>query len=259
MLASRGMTTSQTFDISLFQTVPQADTPSMIALGNRLLQLVPKKSTAEVKAGAKKMRMALDALSSAFSAPTGKPASTKAKRQADVRIDRAWGALYYRIEACASLPNDEYPDAAEATHILDTFFAEGLAFLLLPYETEWAESDKRLMQIDADSNLSKTLDRIAGTLYVAEIRKAHDLYGAALGTTAATAQSEDSSLSLDGPLKAFRKGVAQYARALLATVDEDEPTTITALFNALSPLVELRDRLAASKTKAPAEVEPKAG
>ena len=245
---------TEPFDSSPYQSIPNADVPSIIALVNKLLQLTPKKSTAEVKAAAKKMRFAVDALSEVFAAPAPIKSTTPAqKRLADTRIDRAWSALYRRVEACSMLPTEEYTDAKEAQGVLEGFFSEGLKFLTLPYEAEWAESNRRLQQIDADADLAKTLTRLAGDLYLPEIRKAHTLYGDILGITAPAAKEESVSAALDIPLQSLRRAISQYLRAMVATVDEDEPNTVSGVVRALAPIVELRERKRSSSPVAPAQ------
>lgn len=238
------MTSSEDFfDPSPYQRIPNTDAPTGIALATQLLALLPKRVTPEQKNAGRKLKAALDELAEVFraNAPRPKDSSAAERRQADLRLDRAWSALFRRVEACSLLPA-EYPESARAARLLEGFFSEGLGFLTLSFEAEWAESKRRLEQIDSEPALAKELEQLAGTLFLSEVRKAHEQDGIALGMTGKPRENTQAP-SLDAPLRALRRAVVQYARATVATADEDEPETIRRVEAALEPIPRLREQL----------------
>jgi hypothetical protein len=108
------------------------------------------------------------------------------------------------------------PGSKAAPH---TLFPEGLTFLQLAYNAEWAESQQRIARIDKD-NLAGEIEELAGPEFLAEVRKAHDNYGRVLGITKAAKGNEPSNL-ID-PLRAVGKAIVQYALKLAGMAGDSE-------------------------------------
>ncbi len=220
------------FDPSAYVRKPVINVASGFALGCALVAACPKAAPADVKRAVRKLRSAVVNLQQEWL----KRDKTKPKtdrRGADRRLDNAWGALFGRLESYARLPADEYPDAARAAELLTAMFSDGLGFVKLPYEQEWAESDKRLRLVETNK-LAGDIDRVAGPMFLAEVRRAHELYGKALGVTEAVATYEEASLA--GPLRAVQDAVVGYALRLIATAEEDDPSSVAMVRAALAPL-----------------------
>jgi hypothetical protein len=82
------------------------------------------------------------------------------------------------LESYADLPENEAADAADAARILQSLLPDGLQFLKLPYQEQWAERDKRLNRID-DEGHAKAIERMYDARFLRALRTAHDEYGGA--------------------------------------------------------------------------------
>src|SRR5262249_4899345 len=162
--------------------------------------------------------------------------SEQIRRKADTATDNAWSAVQRRLAAYGQLPVDRYPEAARAQEIDDLIFPDGLRFLTLPWKTQWAEGDKRLKQID-EGGLAADIDRLAGSVFLAEVRRTHDEYGIALGIETPLAEAE-SPANVGEPLLELRRDLKRYALQIIATADADNPATIEAAEKALAPIEE---------------------
>ena len=78
------------------------------------------------------------------------------------------------------------PEAKLAATLYELLFPEGLKFLAMAFEKQWAESEQRLKQI-GDGPIAKQLATLVGDFLLAELRTAHTEYGRVLGITAAKA------------------------------------------------------------------------
>ena len=116
-------------------------------------------------------------------------------------------------------------------------FPDGLTFLKLAYTAEWAESEKRLEQID-DGKLANELDAVAGPEFLAELRLAHKAYGEALGVTKASPAAPQAPALLE-PLRTVQAALAGYALQLAAWAEAD-PAAVATVRKALRPLDDYR-------------------
>lgn len=241
------MSNSVIFDASLYTRPPQLNVASAVGLGTQLLVAMPKKPTASVHKAAKRLRTSILALQKAWGEAHGK-AAAEDPRPADHAIDNAWSNCYQRLEAYANLPLERHPKAARAGELLAILFPDGLAFLKLPYEQEWAESEKRLDRIAKDK-LEKELALFAGEEFVSELKHAHARYGAALGTTTKKEPAADPTRLVE-PLRAATNAITFYTTQLAATVDPEEPETASAARISLAPVDELRQGRARRASRA---------
>lgn len=245
---------SDDFDPTPYVRPPQYDVASGFALGVSLLSAVPEGAPENVRKAAKKLRVATVDLRQAWTS-TGHSAPME-KRPADIRVDKAWGALYGRLDAYASLPSGEHKLAKRAAELLDVIYPDGLQFLTLPYNAEWAEGEKRLRLIE-DDELEGDIDTLAGPEFLAEVRKAHKIYGEALGVTKAAAEVKRANLV--DPLKALGRAITQYALQVIALVDDEKPESVEMVKRALRPIDDYRSDAAHRVAKADKEDLPPPG
>lgn len=226
---------SDEFDASPYVRPPVIDVGSGIALGIALLSALPKSAPDDVKKAARKLRKSVVTLQGAWE-KAGGPAGPRDKRPADQATDNAWACLHGRLSDYAALPAAQWPKAARAQDLIDQLFPDGLTFLQLPYATEWAESEKRLARIEANK-LANDIDALAGSEFLAEVRRAHAHYGLVLGITKAA--KGDGPENLADPLRALGKSIVQYALKLVGLASDSEES-LRMVRAALRPIDEHR-------------------
>jgi hypothetical protein len=238
------------FDPTAYWTIPLLDTASTITLGTKLLRAAPKPLPRELQRPIKQVRATLLDLQTAFAAQAASASPGADKRKADAALDNAWSGLHKRLTAWTHLPADAYPERAEATRLLDTLFADGLSFLSVSYEAEWAESDRRLRQIEGE-RLGSTLERLAGGPFVAEVRRAHAAYGDALGVTGAP-RPKPAPVDVATPFNELRAAIRTYVRKAVGLVDDDDGGQSAELVQrALAPLDEAKAKRRRSPSTEP--------
>jgi len=120
----------------------------------------------------------------------------------------------------------------------------GLAFLRLPYEQQWAQSEQRLRQL-ADDELGNAVESLVGDFVLAELREAHAEYGRVLGITDAKAGAPVAPNMLE-QLRAVQQAIASYALQLVAAAHADTEL-VASVRKALRPLDELRQAQAQAR------------
>lgn len=240
------------FDPTPYARMPRLNTPSGVWLSISLLSAFPKKPPAlpeRVTNAGHKLRTATIALQRAWKDSTRTARSET--RLADNAIDRAWGALHGRLDDYASLPEDDFPNAARAAELLRLVFTDGLAFLKLKYRDEWAESGKRLTKID-DDGLQADIDKLAGPEFLANVKSAHERYGKVL---AITEPAGDAEPGLVEPLQAVIDSIRSLLTQLVSVADE-KPELIPAVHGVLKPIDDFRDREQEARRAAASGKEP---
>ncbi|WP_437279987.1 hypothetical protein WME90_05345 [Sorangium sp. So ce375] len=239
------MAKSIPFDPTPYLRPPKLDVRQAVALAIALLSALPRDATDGMKRTARAVRKATLAMNKAWdqkrrAAGAPKPAS---KAKADYRVDTAWAALKMRVDACAFLPATAHPRAERAKEISQILFPEGLEFLKLSMDLEWAESNALLGRIAEDDALGKDLVAIAGPEFLAEVRAAHEAYGEVLGITKAHETPADVA-ALREPLRELVSAIGDYMLQVVAGVDRERPETVQSARAALAPLDRLRQAAA---------------
>src|SRR5690606_14238457 len=103
-----------------------------------------------------------------------------------------------------------------------------------------------------DKSLAADIDRLCGPVFLAELRRAHQAYGDALGLTQAKPVPQAAEIA--GALLACRSAIRFYARRVVALADEEEPETERLVQRALEPIVEAQED--ARRRRASNESEP---
>jgi hypothetical protein len=130
---------------------------------------------------------------------------------------------------------------------LEKLFPNGLTFVLLPYLSEWSESQQRLRRIDAQ-NLAKALATATGHEgFLEAIRTAHTGYGKVLGITEANGEPEAPSLAQG--LYDVRAAIVLYVVQVIAWAQLDEGRFLEAGFRALKPIDVVRAACARSSER----------
>lgn len=231
------------FDADKYK-IPAGNIPAILALGRGLVSAYRKDAPPLVKKIRKRLDEAITSLEEAW-AKLDAAAGGLDPRLADNAVDSAHAAIAAVLDSYSWLPRHLDPkDVADAKLAHDRLYGEGLSFLKLPFPEEWAESEKRVKRIQ-DENLQGTLERICGKPLVAALFQSHKEYGAALGIT----QAEDPIIvkKVGEPFSTITTVVNQYVRAVIGSVDEDEPETVELATAMLRPVEVYRERILAAR------------
>ena len=228
----------QDLEPTRYLRTPILDVPGGVALGIALLTAAGKDLPAAAKRAAKVLRQAVVALQGDWAAQRTAGLTTEEdKRPADQRLDRVWAAVGARLQTLADLPQT-IAEAKQATQLYARLFPDGLAFLRLPYERQWAESEQRLKQL-ADEEMGAAVEELVGEFVLIELRDAHANYGRVLGITSARAQATVAPNLLD-PLRTVQQAIVAYALQVVAAAHAD-PELMGAARAALRPIDALRE------------------
>lgn len=233
---------SVSFDPSVYHRPPVISTASGFTLGCALITAMPKKSPDMVRRTAEILRADTMALQASWIAKD-KEFKAEFRRKTDTWADNAWGALHGRIESYRRLPGAKYPLVGRAEEILALLFSEGLSFVLLPYDEQWAESEKRMKKIEMNA-LEKDIEAIAGSEFLENLREAHEAYGKLTGTTEPKAPV--TKVTVGDPLRKVQVAIGRYARQW-AALAEDSPDLLEMATMALAPIDRLREKQASSR------------
>jgi hypothetical protein len=174
-------------------------------------------------------------------------------RGADRRVDVSWAGLHGRVSCYAELPQDKYPKAARAQALLARIFGEGLAFLNLPYDQEWAHGQALLETMDREG-LAKELEELAGPEFVAEVRDAQKAFGAVLKQLGQEKMKE--RVLVANLLKEIARAVSVYAVQVIGWAEAGGEAEQTAAAAALRPIDEFRAANARKPKKADVKPQP---
>jgi hypothetical protein len=176
---------TRSFSAAGLVRLPHLSSSSAVALGDRLLAVAAKQPSVpallvashERLGGAhgelREARVFMDEVQAAD--PNAAPA-------ADLWVDTTWGALYWFLKAWARLTSagGRVEERGErAKHLLEGVFSDGLRFLKLPYDQEWAETQKRLDRLHKP-DFAEHIEAIGARPFVEAVERAFEAYSAAL-------------------------------------------------------------------------------
>jgi hypothetical protein len=230
-------------DVSLYFQVPIFDVPSGLALAKSLEATSSKRLPPVCLERLSEMNESAEALSVVWRANA---VAAVDKRPADAALDAIWGGIHARLSAYSALPAANYPVAAKALEIKERLFPDGLGFLKLAYVEEWAESDKRMRQIE-DLKLEGALEKFVGRDFVEQLGKAHEVYGAVLGITR-DGRPRAELPDLQEKLREVRQTMAAYVLSLVAHVGKDADM-VALIRHALRPIDEFRANAGARRAR----------
>lgn len=233
------MVLPQPLALTDYTTAPRLSASSAVSLGIALLTVVPKPAPQAVRIAATRLRTAVVDLQRDWGRELEATPASTIPRDADLRLDRAVRATALRLEAYALLAPERVPEAEPAKAAYGRLFPQGLRFLNLPYEEQWAHCQRLLEAIDADEALAADLEELVGESILAELRAAQEAYGDALGITTERAAAEVVPL-LDR-IGAVRAAIIGYALQIVAMQDVDSGR-LAAARRALAPIDERKAR-----------------
>ncbi|MFT3764121.1 MAG: hypothetical protein QM820_01170 [Minicystis sp.] len=168
----------------------------------------------------------------------GEGEDTPQVRAADDVEDNAFRALIGFLRAVALLPADRHPESAEAQEILDTVFADGLAFINIRPEKEWEEANIRLGLLES-RGYDKTIAKLGGQSFLDELAYAHGKYGEALGIS--TIPEQQVPPAVRRRFLAAMESVRTYVLRVTAHISRKDPKTAELAERLLKPLAEWKD------------------
>lgn len=225
------------FDANIYR-LPGMGAAELLAVSRALLTRVEKDSPDVAKKESKRLHAKATGLQAAWIRSDVIERAEDA-RPYDVTLDRCWGTIHSRLLDCANLATEKPEDAALGASILLSLFSNGLAFLKLPYDAEWAESEKLLKRID-DEGHAKGIEKLCDPVFLKVLRKAHADYGRVLGLTEKTKLPEVAGVGV--AMADLNRAIGQYVRKVAGTVDEDDEATIKVALDLLSPIADARAR-----------------
>jgi hypothetical protein len=234
-------------DVSQYVRAPNLNVSGTIALGASLITALPAKANKAVRTSAQVMRERLVELKDAWKS-RGHAAGVDS-RPVDLSVDNAWRALFARLSAWEHMPVTRVSKAVRAQELLGRLFPDGTSFTQLPFQQQWAESDKKLTLM-AEEKLEADLVALVGREFVDEVRSTHAVYGEVLGIT----KSKGPPLSeadLVEPLRAALNAISEYALQVVAQAKGTDSDELDAFLAALAPIDAARPVMQGSKPKAP--------
>lgn len=242
------------FDPFLYTRTPNFTLLGGITLAESLYSVCPKDMPSTVKKSAQKMerqRLAAQAAWSERQRALG-PSNEDVAKNIDILCDRGWAALRSRALAYASLPIEDYPQAARAAELVDQLFPEGLGFTQRSYVEQLAAMDALLQRI-AEDKLSKELAVLCGPEFLENVQRQLPRYRAMVQSSLARA-AETANLSKH--LRLLSQCITEYATKVAATVDSDDELTCQRARLALAPIDSYREATARRSSAPTPEPEP---
>lgn len=152
-------------------------------------------------------------------------------KTADTAIDSGWSGTFDWLTGWSKIPG--VPEAKTATALLNKLFPDGLKFVLLVYEQEWAESNNRLLLIERDG-LEASFKQLGGEKILARLRTLHAEYGDALGVTFVV--PDDIAATLQGTLNDVREALRAFVVQATAMVRKNQPESAKTSRALLAPI-----------------------
>ncbi len=156
------------------------------------------------------------------------PARVQAQRQ---EFANAWSAC---LEITGGVARIEGQKGDDARALNDTLFVDGIAFVRLDTLAAWGEGQRVLDRI-TDEGLGKRLEGVVGKDVIAEMKRATDALGEAIGVGGAHRESATKA-PLAELVASFARSVAAYARVLSSAVDEEDAASVARFVTAMAPI-----------------------
>lgn len=177
----------------------------------------------------------------------GSPLGTPTKKEADRQEDLAVVALFKILSGWAMLA-EFIPEGKAAQQVLDRAFSDGVQFVNIRYEREWAVVDSKLKLIDSE-NLDAPIAVAGAAPALVFLKNVHATYGSVIGTTDALPEPPEVGKKRDALLDALRK----YVVRVVANVEAKQPETQDLADVLLLPLSEWESAKPPAKKKEKAQ------
>ena len=163
-------------------------------------------------------------------------------RVADTNEDRAAGAIFRRLDDYSILP-PENPLRAEAAHLQQTLFPNGIAFLAGKFREEWAEVEAMQERV-TEHSFADRLSALVGEVFTAHLTTTHAAYGEALNITSESAATVPN---LQAPYVRLREALGIYVQVVVSGARNEEIVLADAL-TALAPIAKMKAEAKARQT-----------
>jgi hypothetical protein len=244
------------FDPALYTRMPRYDVAAGITLSRQILAALPGRPPAPLKRCAERLGHETETLQRVWRERESEAASSD-PRPIDTMADNAWRNFHDRLAAYAGLPAEFYPEAGRAAELVSVLFPEGLSFLKLDYNSQWAESERRLQHIQVE-RLETDVNKLAGAAFLAEVRRCHLLYGEAIGVS--KPKERRSPVPLSEPLRTMTQTLIALCAQLVALYYEGDGDQRAEVRAALRPIDDFRAaalrRARGSNSNMPAPTPP---
>lgn len=250
---------SLTFDPSLYTRAPIFSVQEGISLARALIAACPKGMPASVKKAADKLEQRAQQAQTALVERQRLDNQIREEdtRALDQEMDSAFSGLRMRLDGYACLPQDKYATARRAAELSALLFgADGLAFLRDSYSAQLTTMDTLLKRISEDK-LGKDLDALCGPEFLSHIRALLPRYERMVQALLSR-DSGNGVTNLAMYRNTLSRSIVAYATAVCASVDEDDPGTITRALAALKPLDGQRNAIANRRNSAEKPESPPA-
>lgn len=244
---------SFTFDPSAYHRAPVLTVGTAITLIDALALVHPRSSPALAKKSLRRLQELRGRIASSLASRLNDPSPEVSVQEIDRVADRAWRAVRGYIAAYLDLAPAFAPhqDAAEKLDAM-LFGTGGLAFTQLMPAEQSTQMHNRLDALSAGGHV-ETLTSIVGDACMKNLRAAVKAYDAMLLSMLKNVDEGDENLV--ALVREVQKAVVDYARYIAATVDDEEPETVTEALKALAPIDNIR-RMAASPSSSVSKDEP---
>ncbi len=217
-----------------------------LTLTRALLEATPAEIEAAVAPAVAKLKRRLAAAEHQWAAAA--PKALLDSKAIDNEADVSWRAFYDRLSGLANLPGAKRAKAARA--ILDQLIdKDGLSFLSGSYPEQLAHMTMLLQRIE-ENGLSEAIDDLAGPEFLVQLKRINRRYDEMVGQGL---NKDKVAVKAGEHLRELQKGISEYCRKVVATVDDDEPETLVIAEQALRPLAAFK---AKSKAKSKGGEEP---
>ena len=226
------------FDPTNYHRAPSLTISTTVTLIDGLAIVHPRGAPALARKTLRKLTALRKRITDELSARRVPAEAARSAVEIDQAADRAWRATRSYLSAYLDLQPEFAPEQAEAQRLDAMLFGEGgLAFTVLQYPEQRTEMHDRLGALRAGDTFV-TFTRIVGEACVKNLlATVKDYDGMVLGLLQATPAETEKLLPL---VREAQKLVVDYARYLAATVDDEDPETVTAALQALAPIDNLR-------------------
>ncbi|HEX2571730.1 MAG TPA: hypothetical protein VH877_19375 [Polyangia bacterium] len=163
-------------------------------------------------------------------------------READRREDLAISALHDLLAIWARLA-EELPQGRVAERVYQRLFGDdGLSFIYLPVQEEWAVVDAKLFMI-AFEGMDKSLAQIGAQPILELLQGIHAKYGEAIGTLGPAQLTEPPAVR--DRREALLASIRLYILRVVGAVDRKNPESSNIVSALLEPIAERRAPVAA--------------
>ncbi len=216
-----------------FIHAPMMTFAEALTLTKAILEARPPEIEAAVAPAVAKLERRVEAAERQWALAT--PQVLLDSKAIDNEADVSWRAFHNRLLGLAELPGAKRGKAAKA--ILDQLIdKDGLNFLSGSYHEQLAHMTMLLLRIE-EKGLSEAIDDLAGPEFLAQLKRINKRYTEMIEQGL---NKDKVAVNAGEHLRDLQKGIAEYCRKVVATVDEDEPETLAIAERALRPLIAFR-------------------